>query len=437
VDCFWTCYSRYIYTFRNKILGVSLIIEAVLYDAQTESTLGFRNFKMLREISNHCTMCHNCSIPCPVNIDFGEVTLSIRDLLVQRNKSKFKFITSLTLFYLKRRNYYINKLFRIALLKIGYASQRTGYYLNKPFAQITKKLIPFVAQILESRLPRAGKETIREIFSLKGSGFFFSLQNPDMDLKKSVLYFPGCGSERMFSEISIAVLALLYRAGIRVVIPPEYLCCGYPLLANGKVKSANIKSYENRVIFHRIADISGYMEIQDIIVSCGTCYEMLAQYHVENIFPNSAVLDINEFIVREKLYSITPDEEFLYHDPCHSPLKHYGCDETLRKLFSRQPSTVPNCCGEGGTLALSTPLISNSLRKRKQANTAQITAENRITVLTTCPSCVQGLSRITDSPHINGMHLTVYLAEKALGTPWKKDFIAHVKKNHSVEEILL
>jgi FAD/FMN-containing dehydrogenase len=72
------------YNPRNKILGVSLIVEAVLYEAQTNNTLGLRNFTMLRDISNHCTMCHNCLAPCPVKIDFGQVTLSIKRLLVER-----------------------------------------------------------------------------------------------------------------------------------------------------------------------------------------------------------------------------------------------------------------------------------------------------------------------------------------------------------------
>ena len=149
------------YSPRNKILGVSLITEAVLYDTQTSNSLSLRNFKLLREIASHCTMCHNCYKPCPVNIDFGEVTLAIKQLLVERKRSKFKAITSFVLFYLRRRGYYINYIMRILLLKIGYSSERIAFYLNKPFRKITERLFPTIGGILRGKLPKSGNKTLR------------------------------------------------------------------------------------------------------------------------------------------------------------------------------------------------------------------------------------------------------------------------------------
>ncbi len=426
------------YSPRNKILGVSLVTEALLYEAQTAQTLTLKYFKMLREISNHCTMCHNCYSPCPVNIDFGEVTLSMRDLLVERKRASFKPVTALTLYYLRRRGYYINKIYRVLFLKLGYTAQKMGYYLNRPFRKLTSAVVPFIASFLYSKLPAAGDRTIRDVLNLKGTNVFFSFVNPSKAVHKSVIYFPGCGSERMFSEISFAAIALLYNAGVRVVIPPEYLCCGYPILANGKVKIAETKSYENRVIFHRMENLIGYMGIEHVLVTCGTCFEMLQKYQVDNIFPNSSVIDIHEFISREKLFSLSElGNDLVYHDPCHSPLKHAGAEKVFTQITGSVPISIPNCCGEGGTLALSTPHISNTIRQRKRKNISRIIGTNdRMTVLTTCPSCVQGLSKVHNGFSISGKHLIVYCAEKILGKNWKRDFIKSIRKDNGVEKIL-
>lgn len=426
------------YSPRNKILAVTLITEAVLYEAQTTNNLSFSNFRMLRDISDHCTMCHNCYAPCPVNIDFGTVSLAIRNLLHDRKRAEPKFITNFVLFYLKRKGYYTNKILRMLLLRIAYRLQRLAYLFNKPLNKGTEIIVPKISAILRSRLPKTGYPSIREILGLKGTNTFFAFQNKSKDIRKSVVYFPGCGSERMFPDISIAVLALLYNAGVRVVIPPEYLCCGYPLLANGRLKESETKSYENRVIFHRISDIVSYMEIENVIVSCGTCFEMLNKYNIENIFPGAGIIDISEFIARESLYSKNLNGPVYYHDPCHSPLKSLGVDATFDRILGNKPLCSPNCCGEGGTMAISTPQISNSLRERKRDNIISIPGvKDNITVLTSCPSCVQGLSRINSRLSVEGKHLAVSLAETFLGKNWKKEFISNLMKNEGVERIIL
>jgi FAD/FMN-containing dehydrogenase/Fe-S oxidoreductase len=425
------------YSPRNKILGVSLVVEAVLYESQTSNNLAFKYFKMLREISDHCTMCHNCLKPCPVDIDFGKVTLSIRGLLVSRKRAKFKAFTSFTLLYLRRRGYRFNLIFRFILLKAGYSVQRIGYFLNKPFAWATAVFLPYINAMMKTQLPQAGSRSIREILSLKGVNTIFSFCKADTAPVKSVIYFPGCGSERMFPDISIAAIALLYNAGYRVVIPPEYLCCGYPMLANGKTSQALQKSYENRVIFHRMADIISYMEIDHILVTCGTCLEMLSDYQFDTIFPGSQLLDANEFMALEGAYHYqSGSEPVLYHDPCHSPIKKLGVDKTIGLLCGSKPICVPNCCGEGGTLALSTPDIANIIRTRKRKNIQKSSKKSDVEIITTCPSCVQGLLRKGGEIKVSAKSLAVHLAENALGKNWKKDFIKSIKRDQGLERII-
>ncbi len=438
--CKTVCNTHYpkgnmLYNPRNKILAVGAVTEAVLFAAQTLDMKSFEYFKNLREISDNCTVCHKCQIPCPVKIDFGDVSITIRKQLEYRKKTKAKLFTSAALFYLGRKKYLVNKIFRLGLLKFGYNTQRIMSYVNKPISYYTGLIIPKINQILRSPFPKSGHKTVREIFKLKNPNTFYCFENPNKIGGKSVVYFPGCGSERMFPEISLAVIALLYNAGIKVVIPPEYLCCGYPFLANGKIETAELKSYENRVIFHKMAYTAGYLNIEAIIVSCGTCYEMLDKYELENIFNNAKLIDINEYIAQEKLYDKKLNgENLLYHEPCHTPLKHKGCEKTFNSIYGKTPDVIPNCCGEAGTLSLSRPDIANTLRDRKSEN-IDTNYEKQIDVLTTCPSCVMGLTKLDGKIKVNGKSLAVYNAEQFLGKEWKKSFIKKVKQN-GIEKIL-
>jgi Fe-S oxidoreductase len=43
----------------------------------------------------------------------------------------------------------------------------------------------------------------------------------------------GCGSERLFSQVGLATQAMLWHAGVQTVLPPGYLCCGYPQRGSG------------------------------------------------------------------------------------------------------------------------------------------------------------------------------------------------------------
>ena len=72
--------------------------------------------------------------------------------------------------------------------------------------------------------------------------------NDDSD---TVFYFPGCGSERLFSQVGLATLAMLYEIGTETVLAPGYLCCGYPQNANGDTNKAKQISTANQVLFHR------------------------------------------------------------------------------------------------------------------------------------------------------------------------------------------
>ena len=76
---------------------------------------------------------------------------------------------------------------------------------------------------------------MRSILGVEDASYIPILRNPAVvdENSESVFYFPGCGSERLFSKVGLATLAMLYDAGVQTVLPPGYLCCGYPQTSSG------------------------------------------------------------------------------------------------------------------------------------------------------------------------------------------------------------
>ena len=81
--------ANLLYSPRNKILATSLLIEAFLYEEQTRRGISLKHFDEFNDVADHCTVCHKCLAPCPVDIDFGDVSISMRNFLRKQGKKKF------------------------------------------------------------------------------------------------------------------------------------------------------------------------------------------------------------------------------------------------------------------------------------------------------------------------------------------------------------
>jgi Fe-S oxidoreductase len=78
---------------------------------------------------------------------------------------------------------------------------------------------------------------------------------------------------------------MLYEIGVQTVLPPGYLCCGFPQRAAGQSDKAQEITTDNRVLFHRVANTLNYLDIKTVVVSCGTCLDQLLDYEFDKIFP--------------------------------------------------------------------------------------------------------------------------------------------------------
>ncbi len=266
---------------------------------------------------------------------------------------------------------------------------------------------------------------------------------------EAVFYFPGCGSERRFSQVGLATQAMLWHAGVQTVLPPGYLCCGYPQRGAGQFDRAEKTITDNRVLFHRVANTLNYLDIRTVVVSCGTCYDQLQGYQFEDIFPGCRIIDIHEYLLGKGITLEGAGGSYLYHDPCHSPLKLQDPLKTVKALVGERVLESERCCGESGTLGVTRPDISTQIRHRKeeelQANVAQLrvlpggAARGDVKILTSCPSCLQGLSRYRsdiDNGLLEADYIVVEMARHILGPDWLSTYVAAANQG-GIERVLL
>jgi len=256
----------------------------------------------------------------------------------------------------------------------------------------------------------------------------------------AVFYFPGCGSERLFSQVGLATQAMLYQVGAQCVLPPGYLCCGYPQTAAGESEKGEAIIVKNRVLFHRLATTLNYLDIRTVIVSCGTCLDQLEKYEFGAIFPGARLLDIHEYLLEKGVkVDDVPGVKYLYHDPCHTPIKTAKPLGVVNGLMGTSVQLSERCCGESGTLAMTRPDISTQVRFSKEESLRKSMNEMKgetVKVLTSCPSCLQGLARFEDDTGAQADYIVVEMARRLLGENWLPEFVAKANAG-GIERVLL
>jgi len=237
---------------------------------------------------------------------------------------------------------------------------------------------------------------------------------------------------------------MLFHVGAQCVLPPGYLCCGYPQTAAGNHDKGQQIVTDNRVLFHRVANTLNYLDIRTVIVSCGTCLDQLQKYEFEKIFPGCRLLDIHEYLLEKgvRLEGVT-GVRYMYHDPCHTPMKVHKPQKVVSALMGADVPLNDRCCGESGTLAVTRPDISTQVRFRKEhemrAGAQALRADGftgAVKVLTSCPSCLQGLARYGDDAGTDADYIVVELARHLLGERWLADYVARANRG-GIERVLV
>jgi FAD/FMN-containing dehydrogenase/Fe-S oxidoreductase len=440
--------ANLLYSPRNKILATSLLVEAFLYEEQTRRGISIKHWEEFEDVADHCTVCHKCLSPCPVKIDFGDVTMNMRNLLRKMGKKSWRPAAEFQAWFIGTASPNAIAIARTAT-RLSFKAQRLGNRVLKVLARkqtqappatvgtasVKEQVVHFINKKMPGNLP---KRSARALLDIEDKDYVPIIRNPKTTTSETeaVFYFPGCGSERLFSQVGLATQAMLWHAGVQTVLPPGYLCCGYPQRGSGQFDKAEKIITDNRVLFHRVANTLNYLDIKTVVVSCGTCYDQLQGYEFDKIFPGCRIIDIHEYLLEKNITLPSGQGGFLYHEPCHSPLKLQEPMKTVRALVGDNVVESKRCCGESGGLASSRPDVSTQIRFRKeeeirkgeaalrQAGTVQ--AEQNVKILTSCPSCLMGLNRYQDdlkSGLLEADYIVVEMANQILGADWLPQYV--------------
>ncbi|WP_290867674.1 FAD/FMN-binding oxidoreductase [Aquabacterium sp.] len=453
--------ANLLYSPRNKILATSLLVEAFLYEEQTRRGVSLKHWEEFEDVADHCTVCHKCLTPCPVKIDFGDVSMNMRNLLTKMGQKTFRPAGAAGMLMLNTNSPQTIKMVRSALVDVAMPLQRVANDVLKLAARkqtgappasvgtasLKEQVIHFINKKMPGNLP---KKTARALLDIEDKDYVPIIRDPKQTTAdtEAVFYFPGCGSERLFSQVGLATQAMLWHAGVQTVLPPGYLCCGYPQRGAGQFDKAEKMITDNRVLFHRVANTLNYLDIKTVVVSCGTCYDQLQGYQFDKIFPGCRIIDIHEYLL-EKGITLQGKGAFLYHDPCHTPMKLQDPMKTVKALVGDGVIKSERCCGESGTLAVNRPDISTQVRFRKEEEILKgekalreqglIGEKENVKVLTSCPACLQGLSRYGEDT-ANGLleadYIVVEMARQILGENWMPEYVARAN-NGGIERVLV
>lgn len=453
--------ANLLYSPRNKILATGQVIEAFLYEEQTRRGISLNHFDAMNDVADHCTTCHKCESPCPVDIDFGDVSIHMRSILTRMGKKRTSVMVKMALYFLNTKNPVTIDFLRRTMIGLGAVAMTSSHKVAKALgllgrkkslpvssshpAPVQQQVINFIRKPLNTG---PNQSSYRKVLEMEDSTHVPIVRDKTKttETSEAVFYFPGCGSERLFSDIGLATISALYDAGVQTVLPPGYLCCGYPQAAAGQEQKSLQITTENRALFHRVANTLNYMDINTVIVSCGTCYDQLTQYEFKRIFPGCRLMDIHEFLTEKGMgLESASGKQYLYHAPCHDPMKKMDGVIVAKDLLKSEVVFSDRCCAEAGTLATARPDIASQLRFRKEEELhkgiEELTGKTKVKdgsvkLLTSCPACQQGLGRYEDSTGLETDYIVVELMKNRYGDNWKSEFYEKLK-NDAVEKVLL
>jgi hypothetical protein len=123
--------------------------------------------------------------------------------------------------------------------------------------------------------------------------------------------------------------------------------------------------------------------------------------------------------------------------------------KTVQALLGPDVLKSERCCGESGTLGVTRPDISTQVRFRKTEelrkseavlrDAGKVGAKEDIKILTSCPSCLQGLSRYgedLDNGLLQADYIVIEMARKILGENWMPDYVAQANAG-GIERVLV
>ena len=211
--------------------------------------------------------------------------------------------------------------------------------------------------------------------------------------KAEVVYFVGCVASffPMAQIIPQNMVKILQAADVDfTILAGDEWCCGFPLMGAGA--NENIDEF----VRHNVEKVHA-LEADTVVFSCPSCYRMWREHYPGDFKLFHAtqfilqLIDENALSFNELPWTVT------YHDPCDLG-RNGGEYDAPRKILNAIPGLdlveMENvraksiCCGGGGNLEMTDPVLSGKVARRKIDEIRETGAE---TVVTACQQCVRSI----------------------------------------------
>jgi D-lactate dehydrogenase len=302
-----------------------------------------------------CAACGLCSTTCPVGINTGDLTRSIRS---KNNEKRTKMAQWLADHY--------GTLAKASRVTFAAADVTHGLLGTKAMTAITgtaRKLSGGLIQQWTPSMPTGAPK-------IKPKPLDASSTAP------KVVYLPSCASRTMGpargdkDQTSLAdkTEALLRKAGYQVIYPPDLdnLCCGMPFQSKGMFTAADSKSAEIEKILLEITE-NGTLPVYSDTSPCSLLLK-------DKLDPRIKLYDTVDFIdefLMDRLLFTAGTEPVALHITCSAT--RMGQASKLKRIMSACSTQVVipdqiTCCGFAGDKGFSTPeLNASALRTLKDA----------------------------------------------------------------------
>ncbi|MBJ6723412.1 (Fe-S)-binding protein [Geomesophilobacter sediminis] len=355
----------------------------------------------LLEYLSLCLDCQACASACPCGVNAGELVAEFR--CERKSEQGLGTMESLVLRKLLPHPDRLEA--ATAPLRLYQASglQKTVRALG------LLKMFPSSLQRMEGLLPALPKaplrQTIEEVTPARGTE------------KGTVGFFLGCVMSLIFSEASLATVALLSAVGYRVITPKTQKCCGAPNMLGHDMDGLKDAARFNTDLFNSF-------EVDTVVTDCGGCGAELKKYghHLagdpEAERFSSKIRDISQILAAESETLQTMLKPLpvavTYHDACH--IAHcQGIRSEPRQLLGlipqldyRELPEADACCGSAGTYNIEKPEMSDRVLSRKVENIRKTGAQY---LVTGNPGCLLQLKKALSEqlPEVKVIHLTELL----------------------------
>jgi L-lactate dehydrogenase complex protein LldE len=241
-----------------------------------------------------------------------------------------------------------------------------------------------------------------------------------------VALFVPCYIDQLYPRVGLATAELLERQGVRVHFPEAQTCCGQPMANSGFFDDA-------RQLARKMLDV--FSPYEHVVCPSGSCTSMVRNHYPELLpgDPEVAALRAKTRELCEFLHDVLQvrprgrfDARVGLHQSCHAlrELRAGSGSERLVPPYSKtrallegieglelaELSRADECCGFGGTFAVSEEAVSCAMGRDRVADHERAGAEVITGADSSCLMHLDGLIR-RDRKKLRVLHVAELLEE--------------------------